>query len=70
MLPPDVSMWEHLDESVPTGYQDSLVMHMIYKPVQISFDSEEDRYTCTYVYVSLHLQLVYMVIYCLATKIL
>ena len=44
MLPADVSMWEHLDESAPTGYQDSLVMHMIHKPVQVSLDSEEDRY--------------------------
>ena len=43
MLPADVSMWEHLDDSAPTGYQDSLVMHMIHKPVQVSLQGEEDR---------------------------
>jgi hypothetical protein len=43
MLPADASMWEHLDEISPTGYQDSLVMHMIHKPVQVSFVSEEER---------------------------
>lgn len=43
MLPADASMWEHLDEISPTGYQDSLVLHMIHKPVQVSFESEEER---------------------------
>jgi len=40
-LPSDVSMWDHLDEVAP-GYQDSLVMHMVHKPVQVSFQSEEE----------------------------
>ena len=42
-LPTDVSMWDHLDE-VSQGYQDSLVMHMVYKPVQVSLQKEEERY--------------------------
>jgi len=42
-LPTDVSMWDHLDEG-SQGYQDSLVMHMVYKPVQVSLQEEEERY--------------------------
>ena len=41
-LPADVSMWDHLDDVAP-AYQDSLVMHMVHKPVQVSFQSEEER---------------------------
>jgi len=44
MLPMEASMWDHLDETNPSGYQDSLVLHMIHKPVQVSFQKEEDRY--------------------------
>lgn len=42
-LPNDVSMWDHLDETVP-GYQDSLVLHMFCKPVTIGFEKDEERY--------------------------
>lgn len=44
-LPMEVSMWDHLDETgSSSGYQDSLVLHMIHKPVQISFQMEEERW--------------------------
>lgn len=44
LLPMDASMWDHLDETISSGYQDSLVLHMIHKPVQVSFQKEEERY--------------------------
>ena len=47
-VPSDVSMWDHLDEVAP-GYQDSLVMHMIHKPVQVSFQGAEDRWVVPHV---------------------
>ena len=43
-LPMDVSMWEHLDEISPGGYQDSIVMHMIHKPIQVSLQGDEERW--------------------------
>lgn len=39
-------MWDHLDEASSSGYQDSLVLHMIHKPIQVSFQKEEDRWVC------------------------
>ncbi len=45
-LPMEVSMWDHLDETNPSGYQDSLVLHMIHKPVQVSFQKDEERCVC------------------------
>ena len=41
-LPSDQSMWDYLDDLVP-GYQDSLVLHMIHKPVMVCLDGEEER---------------------------
>ena len=43
MLPTEASMWDHLDETSSSGYQDSLVLHMVHKPIQVSFQREEDR---------------------------
>ena len=42
LLPSNVAMWDHLDEVSPS-YQDSLVMHMVHKPIQVSFDQDPDR---------------------------
>jgi hypothetical protein len=42
-LPSTVSMWDHLDEIAPV-YQDSLVMHMLHKPIQVSFDRDPESY--------------------------
>ena len=42
MLPSNIAMWDHLDEVAPS-YQDSLVMHMLHKPIQVSFDQDPDR---------------------------
>ena len=42
-LPMDVPMWDHLDDASSSGYQDSLVLHMLHKPVQVSFQKEDDR---------------------------
>ncbi len=42
-LPVDTAMWDHLDTVNSAGYQDSLVLHMIHKPLKISFQKEEDR---------------------------
>ena len=42
MLPGDVSMWDYLDDIVP-GYQDSLVMHMVHKPIRVSFDKAPEE---------------------------
>ena len=42
LLPSTVSMWDHLDEVAP-AYQDSLVMHMLHKPIEVSFDKDPDR---------------------------
>ena len=48
-------MWDYLDETVP-GYQDSLVLHMIYKPVMVGYEEDEDRY----MYMYIHVHTVYM----------
>ena len=37
-----MSMWDRLDEVAP-GYQDTLVMHMIHKPIEVSFAKDPDR---------------------------
>jgi hypothetical protein len=42
-LPSDASMWDHLDEITP-AYQDSLVMHMLHKPIRVSFDRDPESY--------------------------
>ena len=48
LLPSTTSMWDHLDEVAP-GYQDSLIMHMLYKPINVSFDQDPDRsVVCVY----------------------
>ena len=41
-MPNDTSMWEHLDEH-HHGYQDSIVLHMIHKPIRVSLKSEEEE---------------------------
>ena len=41
-LPQELSMWDYLDDSVP-GYQDSIVLHMVHKPIVVSFEEEEQR---------------------------
>ena len=41
-LPNEMSMWDYLDDTVP-GYQDSLVLHMVYKPVLVCLEGEEER---------------------------
>ena len=43
-LPGDASMWDYLDNEVASNYQDSIVMHMVHKPVQVSMLTEEDRF--------------------------
>jgi hypothetical protein len=48
LLPNNVSMWNHLDEVAP-AYQDSLVMHMLHKPIEVSFDEDRDSYFCLWV---------------------
>ncbi|XP_019851329.1 PREDICTED: uncharacterized protein LOC100638387 isoform X1 [Amphimedon queenslandica] len=40
-LPSEMSMWDYLDDGVP-GYQDTLVLHMIHKPIIVSLETEED----------------------------
>ena len=42
-VPNDISMWDYLDDAVP-GYQDSLVLHMIHKPVIVGYENEEERF--------------------------
>ena len=42
MVPSDVSMWDYLDDVAPS-YQDSLVMHMLHKPIQVSFDKTPEE---------------------------
>ena len=42
-LPLDVALWDHLDEVNAAGYQDSIVLHMIHKPIRVSFQKEEER---------------------------
>lgn len=45
ILPTTASMWDHLDAVAP-GYQDSLVMHMLHKPIEVSFNQDPDRLEC------------------------
>ncbi|XP_019852599.1 PREDICTED: ras guanine nucleotide exchange factor K-like isoform X1 [Amphimedon queenslandica] len=40
-LPSGMSMWDYLDDSFP-GYQDTLVLHMIHKPIIVSLETEAD----------------------------
>lgn len=42
-LPMDVSMWDHLDDIHSAGYQDSLVLHILHKPIKVSLNVEEER---------------------------
>lgn len=35
-------MWDYLDDTVP-GYQDTLVLHMIHKPIIVCLETEEDK---------------------------
>ncbi len=42
-LPLDAAMWDHLDEVHAQGYQDSLVLHMMHKPIKVSFNKDDDR---------------------------
>ncbi|XP_064383914.1 uncharacterized protein LOC135332919 isoform X2 [Halichondria panicea] len=44
-LPLDSQMWTYLDSHYQGGYQDSLVLHMVHKPIKVSFDSAEDSRT-------------------------
>lgn len=46
-LPSDLSLWDYLDDTVP-GYQDSLVLHMIHKPVIVCLENLDDRYIQLY----------------------
>jgi len=39
-------MWKYLDEQFPSGYQDTLVLHMMYKPVKVSYELDQTRYVC------------------------
>jgi hypothetical protein len=43
-LPSENSMWDYLDDTVP-GYQDSLVLHMVHKPVIVSLENDEESIT-------------------------
>lgn len=33
-------MWEYLDGQFPSGYQDTLVLHMMYKPVKVCYEDQ------------------------------
>ena len=38
-------MWEYLDGQFPSGYQDTLVLHMMYKPVKVCYERDQNRYS-------------------------
>lgn len=44
MIPHNSSMWEYLDGQFPSGYQDTLVLHMMYKPVKVCYERDQNRY--------------------------
>ena len=45
MIPHNSSMWEYLDGQFPSGYQDTLVLHMMYKPVKVCYERDQSRYS-------------------------